>query len=51
MNNDSREQEQTNCPKQGAEIAQVLRVIVDPFRTQKNLQIPEQMPYNEEESK
>src|SRR6266540_3475504 len=43
MNNNRSKQEQTNCPKQRAEIAQMLRVTVDPIRSDKNLQIPEQM--------
>src|SRR5437899_12453567 len=43
VNNDRRKQEQTNCPKQGAEIAQMLRVTIDPVRSDKNLQIAEQM--------
>src|SRR5262245_6261076 len=43
MNGDRREEKQTDCPQQWAQIAQVLRVTVDPIRTQKNLQIAEQM--------
>src|SRR5437870_13776019 len=43
VNNDRRKQEQTNCPKQGAEIAQMLRVTIDPVWSDKNLQIAEQM--------
>src|SRR5206468_11124640 len=41
MDNYRREQEQTDCPKQRAEIAQMLRVTVNPVWTQENLQIPE----------
>ena len=40
VNDDRREQEQTDYPKQRAEIAQVLRVTVDPIWTEENLQIP-----------
>src|SRR5262249_22089027 len=46
VNNDGRQQKQTDCPKQRSEIVQMLRVTVDPIRTQKNLQIAEQMSDN-----
>src|SRR5947208_16654459 len=46
VNNNSREQEQTDCPQQRAEIVQMLRVTVDPIWTQKYLQIREQMSDN-----
>jgi len=43
VNNDRGEQEQTDYPKQRAEIAQMFLVTVDPIRSYKNLQIAEQM--------
>jgi hypothetical protein len=43
MNDDGSEQEQPDCPKQRAEIAQMLRVTVDPVWSDENLQITEQM--------
>ncbi len=43
VNNDSGEQEQTDYPKQRTKITQMLRVTIDPMRSYKNLQIPEQM--------
>jgi hypothetical protein len=47
VNEDSSEQEQSDYPKQWAKVAQVLRVAVDPFWSQKNLQISQQMSDNE----
>ena len=47
VNNDGREQEQTDYPQQRTEIAQVLRVTVDPIWTQENLQIAEQVSDDE----
>src|SRR5262249_5859513 len=49
VNDDSREQEQTDYPKQRAEVAQMLRVTVDPIRSDKNLQIAQQMADNEKD--
>src|SRR4029077_2184113 len=43
VNNDGGEQEQTDYPKQRTKITQMLRVTIDPIRSYKNLQIPEQM--------
>src|SRR6266487_5695683 len=51
VNENSSEEEQADQPKQRAEVAQVLRVTVDPIRTQKNLQITEQMSDNEKDQK
>src|SRR5215471_16920464 len=47
VNNDGCEQQHAYCPQQRTEIAQMLRVTVDPIRAEKNLQIAEQMPDNE----
>src|SRR5438094_647836 len=49
VNDDGSEQEQTNCPKQRAEVAQVLRVTIDPVGADKNLQIAKQMPDHKED--
>src|SRR4029077_13262629 len=43
VNNDRGEQEQTNYPKQRAEVAQMLRVTIDPVGADKNLQIAKQV--------
>src|SRR2546423_10609784 len=43
------QQERANHPEQRAEIAQMLRVSVDPFRAEKNLQVPEQMTNHEQD--
>src|SRR5882762_4770565 len=43
VNNNSGEQKNSDQPKQRTEIAQVLRVTIDPIRADENLQIPEQM--------
>ena len=37
------EQKNSNCPKQRAEVAQMLGVTVDPIGSEKDLQVPEQM--------
>ena len=39
VNNDRDEEKNSNQPEQGAEIAEMLRLTVDPIRTEKNLQI------------
>src|SRR2546430_13721589 len=39
VNNDRREQEKTDGPQQRTEIAQMLRVTIDPIWPEKNLQI------------
>src|SRR6266480_642004 len=41
------EQKNSNCPQQRAEVAQMLRVTVDPIGSEKDLQVPEQMADNE----
>src|SRR5947207_9856865 len=43
MQNHGREQNDSNKPEQWTEIAQMLRVSVDPFRAEKDLEIAEQM--------
>jgi hypothetical protein len=43
VKNDRDEKKSSNQPKKGAQIAQMLRVTVDPIRSNKNLQIPQQM--------
>ena len=43
VKNDRGEKEGTNQPKQRTEIAQMLRVTIDPIRPDKNLQISKQM--------
>jgi len=49
VNNDSHQQEQTDYSKQRAEVAQVLRVTIDPIWTQENLQIAQEMSDNEKD--
>src|SRR5215469_18257696 len=48
VNDDRREQQHADCPKQRPEVTKVLRVIVNPIWTQKNLEIAEQMSDNED---
>ena len=43
VNNDSGEQKNSDQPKQRSEIAQMFRITIDPIRSDKYLQIPEQM--------
>src|SRR6266498_712922 len=43
VNNDGGEQKNSDQPKQRAEIAQMLRVTIDPVGADENLQIPKQM--------
>src|SRR5439155_5702240 len=49
VNDNGSEQKQTNYPKQRAEVAQVLRVTIDPVGADKNLQIAKQMPDHKED--
>ena len=49
VNNDSGEQKNSDQPKQRSEITQMLRVTVDPVRSDKNLQISEQMSDHEKD--
>src|SRR6266480_3549293 len=41
------EQKNSNCPKQRAEVAQMLRVTIDPIGSEEDLQVAEQMADNE----
>ena len=43
VKNDRDEKKCSNQPKKRTQVAQMLRVTVDPIRSNKNLQIPEQM--------
>src|SRR6266568_2141737 len=43
VKNNSDEKKNSNQPKKRTQIAQMLRVTVDPIRSNKNLQIPQQM--------
>src|SRR5436190_309521 len=47
VNNDHREQEETDRPQQRTEIAQMFGVTVDPIWTEKDLQISKEMSDNE----
>src|SRR4051812_45629118 len=47
VNNDRREQEKTDGPQQRTEIAQMLRVTIDPIWPEKNLQVAKQMSDSE----
>ena len=47
VKNDRDEKKRSNQPKKGTQVAQMLRVTVDPIRPDKNLQIPKQMPDHE----
>src|SRR6266536_6147573 len=49
VNNDSGEQKNSDQPKQRTEIAQMLRVTIDPIWSDENLQIPEQMSDHEKD--
>ena len=49
VKNHRHEQNDADGPEQRAQIAQMLRVTVHPIRSQKNLQISEQMPDNKED--
>ena len=48
VNDHSREKKCTNCPKQRPQIMEMLGIAVDPIRTQKNLEVAEQMSDHEQ---
>jgi hypothetical protein len=43
VSDDGQEQEKADRPEQRTEVAQMLRVTVDPIRSEKNLQVPQEM--------
>src|SRR6266513_5408714 len=47
VNRNGGEQRNSNCPKQRAEVAQMLRVTIDPIGSEEDLQVAEQMADNE----
>src|ERR1041385_399991 len=49
VHDDCREEKNSDYPKNRSEIAQMLRVTVDPLRTQKDLQISKQMSDDEKD--
>src|SRR6266404_8506635 len=49
VHNEGREQEYSDYPENRSEIAQMLRVTVDPIRAQKDLQISKQMSNDEKD--